>query len=435
MLHCRSIAAYSVLLALVLASCTVPAFAGDPLSTDRDNFRAMLKNVAADVEKNYYDPNLKGIDWKAAVNDARTRIDNAKSVGDMMLAIYLLTYKLHDSHTQFLPLSRATKLFYGFEAKAIGEDIRIYEIKKGDPADRAGLKIGDLIVSVNGYRADRPSFDLMMMDMRAIRPRQAFDLEVQTGNEPTRKVRIEPRRRTEAKVVDFDRDSDLWNAITEIENYEEEHKFQWATYAEGKVGYVWVREFPSDAEDFLRNLLDPVKNTKAIIVDLRSNPGGATDTLKAFMGSFTNQESTVFNMVGRKKTEPFVIKPHRPDFSSAPMYILVDSETGSAAEIFARHFQRTKRATIIGDKSSGRVEVSRFFANELGAYTAIPYGTYISVGRAVFPDNEELEGKGVTPDIQCLPTGDQMREKKDPCIAKAVSLARVKLGLGEAKEE
>lgn len=130
-----------------------------------------------------------------------------------------------------------------------------------------------------------------------------------------------------------------------------------------------------------------------------------------------------------------MIKPHRPDFSSAPVYILIDSETGSAAELFARHFQRVGKAVVIGDQSSGRVQISRLFSNELGAYTAIPYGAYVSIFRAVFPDNEELEGKGVTPDVKCIPTGDQMREHQDPCVAKAVSMARVKLGLGEEKEK
>jgi C-terminal peptidase prc len=419
---------------VLLLQMATPAFAGDPLSTERSNFKAMLKNISSDIEKNYYDPTMKGVDWKAATDEARARIDNAKSVGDMMLAIYLLTYKLHDSHTLFLPLSRSVKLYYGFEAKPIGDDIRIYEIKKGDPAEKAGLQIGDQIVSVNGYRADRAMFDLMMMDMRAIRPRVAFDLEVKTGNEPVRKVHLEPRKKVEAKVLDFDRDSDLWNIITESENYEEEHKFKWQTYENGQIGYVWVRRFPSDSADFLRDLLDPVKNSKAVIVDLRSNPGGELECLKGFMGSFTSQETTVANLVGRKKTDPMTIKPHRPDLSDVPLYIIVDSETGSAAEIFARHFQRIGKAVVLGDKSSGRVEVSKLFSNELGAYTAIPYGAYISVARVVFPDNSELEAKGVSPDVMCIPTGDEMREGRDPCVGKALALARTKIGIAEEKE-
>ena len=184
----------SLVISLFLCfSLSSQGFAGDNLGVERQTFRQILNNVAKDVEKNFYDPSLKGVDWTAAVAESRTRIDNAKSIGDMILAVYLLTYKLHDSHTQFIPPSRGTRLFYGFEAKAIGADVRIYELKEGDPAEKAGLKLGDRIVRVNGYPADRASFDLMMMDMRAIRPRYTFDMEVQTGNDPPRKVHLEPR--------------------------------------------------------------------------------------------------------------------------------------------------------------------------------------------------------------------------------------------------
>lgn len=414
---------------LVIFSMTAPAFAGDDLGVERDKFRQILNNVAKDVEKNFYDPSMKGVDWKVAVAESRARIDNAKSIGDMMLAVYLLTYKLHDSHTQFIPPSRGTRLFYGFEAKPIGDDIRIYELKKGDPAQKAGLKLGDRIVKLNGYAADRASFDLMMMDMRAIRPRTAFDMEVQTGNDPLRRVHLEPRVKQGVRVVEADHLADIWDLITESENWLEEHKFRYAKFADGNVGYLYIRDFPEDEADFLRGLLDQLKGAKAVIVDLRSNPGGELECLKGVMGSFTPTETTVLNMVSRKKTEPLIIKPKRPDYSSSPLYILVDSETGSAAEIFARYFQRTGRAVIVGDKSSGRVTVSRVFSTELGAYNAILYATQIGVARAVFPDNEEIEGKGITPDVYCIPTGDQMRLQDDACLAKTIGLAKEKLGI------
>lgn len=434
-LYLRNVAILLCCISLLVSLAAAPAIAGDDLSVERGKFKAMLKNVANDVEKNFYDPSLKGLDWKALTEEAKVKIDNAKSVGDMMAAIYVLTDKLHDSHTKFMPPSRAMRLFFGFEAKAIGEEIRIYEIRKGDPAERAGLRLGDRIISVNGYRADRPSFDIMMMDFRALRPRTVFDLMVQTGNEPPRAVHLEARKKVEARVLDSEHLADIWDLINESQNWSDEHRFKYARFADDNVGYAYIRDFPYDGDTFLRNIMDILKGSKAIIIDLRSNPGGELECLKAFMGVFESQDTTVLNMVSRKKTEPMMVHPKKPSFAGVPFYILVDSETGSSAEIFARHFQKTGKATVIGDKTSGRVTVSRFFQNELGGYTAVPYGAQIGIARAVFSDGEELEGRGVTPDIACLPTGDEMRKDQDPCLSRAVVLAKEKLGIKSKDED
>jgi carboxyl-terminal processing protease len=111
------------------------------------------------------------------------------------------------------------------------------------------------------------------------------------------------------------------------------------------------------------------------------------------------------------------------------MFILVDSETGSAAEMFAKHFQLRKRAVVIGERSSGRVTRSMYYPEHIGTDRVIPFGVQIGMSRFVFPDGTELEKNGVVPDVSCTPTGKEMREDRDVCMWKAVELARAKLGL------
>jgi len=62
-------------------------------------------------------------------------------------------------------------------------------------------------------------------------------------------------------------------------------------------------------------------------------------------------------------------------------------------------------------------------------------GLEISVARVVFPGSEELENRGVTPDIKCLPTGDQLRQKQDMCRSLAYVLARKALALPEEPDK
>ena len=79
-----------VVVLLLVISLALPLFASDPLAQSRDNMRSILKNVASETSKNFYDPTLKGLDWKAATEEARRQIDNAKSLAEMQAAVYQL---------------------------------------------------------------------------------------------------------------------------------------------------------------------------------------------------------------------------------------------------------------------------------------------------------------------------------------------------------
>jgi C-terminal processing protease CtpA/Prc len=163
---------------------------------------------------------------------------------------------------------------------------------------------------------------------------------------------------------------------------------------------------------------------KAMIVDLRGNHGGDLDTLSEFTGHFVSEPGTMGEIVTRKKTEPVKLKPKKPNFATIPLFVLVDSESASAAEMFARHLQLGLQAKVVGDRRLGKVVGSRYFPERVGTDRVIPFGIQISVGKAVFPNNEVLENAGVTPDVVCLPKGEDLARNADPCLEQAVSLAR-----------
>ena len=104
--------------------------------------------------------------------------------------------------------------------------------------------------------------------------------------------------------------------------------------------------------------------------------------------------------------------------------MLADSHSASAAEVVARILQMTKRATIIGDVTAGKVNRGHVYGGIGGAVYVIPFGVSITVSRGVMPDGLELEGRGVTPDLKCLPTEEDLRSAKDPCLDRALELAR-----------
>jgi len=398
----------------------------DNLSAEREEMKMILNVVSKEVAKNFYDTNMKGLDWKALTDQAKQKIENAQSVTDMMRAIFILVDKLRDSHTRFLPPDRNISYRFGFNAKPIGNEIHVYEVKEKGAAEEAGIKLGDRILAVNGFRADRSVYDLMMWDFKVVSNVPSLELKVQTDEDAPRVIHLEAKKKVEPVVLDFTgQRGDIWDLIREWGADQP----LWHTQAfKDGIGYVQIRAFTDEGEDFFVGLIDKAQVKRAVILDLRSNGGGSEDTLKAFVGNFESDPVVMGEIKGRNKDEQLVIKPRRPHYD-IPMYILVDSETGSAAEMFARHFQLRKKAVIVGDQSSGRVTRSMYYSERIGTDRIVPFGVQVGMARIVFPDGGELEKNGVTPDVKCTPTGQQMREERDVCLWKAVAMAREKLVL------
>jgi hypothetical protein len=82
------------------------------------------------------------------------------------------------------------------------------------------------------------------------------------------------------------------------------------------------------------------------------------------------------------------------------------------------------RAVVIGDNSSGRVNLAQIFWEKVGAFDMVAFGTEIAVAKVVMEDGQELENRGVKPDQFCIPTAQDLHQEKDPCLDQALKLAR-----------
>jgi C-terminal processing protease CtpA/Prc len=411
----------AVLSCLLLAN--LPALAGDKLSQSRDNMRNILKNVASQTSKNFYDPTLKGVDWKAATDLARQKIDQAKSVNEMEAAVYELLERLDDSHTFFVPPMSTKELKYGFDMKPFGDQIRVYDVDPRGAAAEAGLQVGDRVLQIAGYEAERDKLFSLLAYVRVLYSVSPMKLMVVRPGVKPFEVDITPKVITRPVVVSSSQAfSSLWALV--MDNYQEWMKHSTFHYGtQDGVGYFQVRQFPSEGGDFLAGVAEKTQGSKSLIIDLRDSPGGSVDTLLAFAGMFQESDSDMASAIDRKKTKPLRVRAHRPYFG-VPIYLLVDSTTASASELFARHLQKTRKAVIIGDHTLGAVTEADYFDEELGAGMVISYGINIGTAKIVLPDGEVLEKKGIAPDVRCIPTQEDMREKRDPCLAMAMKMAK-----------
>lgn len=391
-------------------------------NVDRDHMRGMLRVTAADIAKYFYDPNLKGLDWKTLTAETEEKIKQAKTPSEAITAISMLVDKLDDSHTRFIPPSRAGHPVFGFEAKMFGEEARIYRVKPGSNADKAGLKEGDRIVQIFGYRPERKSFDDAMFYYRVLHPMPELKITYQRGSEAPKTVPVPAKVKTSARSLEL---QDIYHLIMDSD---ENEQYFYGSF-DGDIGYLQLPSFEAE-----RLPIPEVTSPKAFVLDLRGNPGGYVDTLGDFAGHFTPKAGVLNNMISRKKTEAIRIKPHGDKFN-VPMVILVDSRSASAAEIFARYFQKTGQAKIVGDTSAGKVNTARYYSEEVGGDSIIPFGVQISIAKVAFEDGEELEHHPVVPDYPCLPSEADLRSHADPCLKKAVALARKAAGRSDELPE
>ncbi len=411
------------ILAAVLGAVSVAALGAANLGREKGQVRSMLDNVLKTVQANFYDPALRGLDWKALTAQTEGRIEAAGSLGDMFAAVYWQVDQLQDSHTKFVPPPRVTKFLFGFEVKAFGDEVRVYELDEKGAAAAAGLRKGDRILTYNGFTAERASLDLMLIYFRLLKPVAAVEIEYVRGNEAPRKVLVEGRRKDGLKVVDLTGLDTIYRLIREAEN--EKEIFRYDSYEEGRVGYLQIPSFTVDRV-FINRLIDRIEGSRVVILDLRGNLGGSVESLEHMLGFFEGQPVEVAQMLERKKTKAIKARASRKALE-VPLVILVDSQTASAAEVMAHHFQRTGRAVVIGDRTSGQVSVSRVFPLRLGTDVVIAYAAQVTVARLEFPGGESLEGRGVTPDQPCLPSAADLAEDADPCLEQARELARQKV--------
>ncbi|MGH9831302.1 MAG: S41 family peptidase, partial [Blastocatellia bacterium] len=113
---------------------------------------------------------------------------------------------------------------------------------------------------------------------------------------------------------------------------------------------------------------------------------------------------------------------------------LVDSNSASASEIFARVVQLEKRGTVLGDRSAGAVGEGKMFIHtiDLTRTTVTPYGEMITVANLIMSDGKNLEGVGVIPDQRILPAPTDIAAGRDPVLARAAELAGLHMTPEEA---
>jgi C-terminal processing protease CtpA/Prc len=161
---------------------------------------------------------------------------------------------------------------------------------------------------------------------------------------------------------------------------------------------------------------------KTLILDLRGNGGGALTALSALVSTTFDHEVLVAVDRPRGKERPEVAKPAKNAFLGK-LFVLVDSRSASASEMFARILQLEKRGAVVGDRTTGAVMAAQFFPHTVGLGAVAFYAMEVTVADVRMSDGAGLEKIGVQPDVLALPSPADLAARRDPVLARAVELA------------
>jgi C-terminal processing protease CtpA/Prc len=421
----------SIAIALLLSLPTGGAFSPINSQTltavDRDRGHVMLKTLKNEIKKNYYDPTFRGIDLDARFKTADEKIDRATSIGQILGIVAQVLLDFEDSHLFFIPPQRSATYDYGWQMQLIGDKCYVSAVKPGSDAEAKGLKPGDLVKAVDGFAPVRENLWKLKYLYYALRPQAGMRLLVQSPEGLERQVDVMAKIKQGKLRTDLtgsDGGSDLWDLIRKEENEDRLRRHRYVEMGDDLM--IWkMPQFDLDARE-VDDVMGKANKRKALILDLRGNPGGAEDTLKNLLGRFVDGDVKIGDAKRRTETKPIVAKA-RGNIFKGKLIVLIDSESGSSAEIFARVVQLEKLGQVIGDRSAGAVMRAIHYPFRTGADTVVFYGASITDADLIMTDGKSLERNGVTPDVLSLPTAADLAAKRDPVLARAAALAGVKL--------
>jgi carboxyl-terminal processing protease len=385
----------------------------------RDAALQMLEFVRDTVKSRYYDPRLHGIDFEARYKAARDRAKQVDTLSEVYGIAAWLLEPLDDSHTFFIPPARPYRIENGWRMKFVGDHCYLTAVEPGSDAAALGLKPGDEVVGMEGFRMDRETAEKLYYSFQILAPRAGTRLVVATPNSAARELLVKANVQKMPKLLDLEFD---WRDPDAI------RRQKWQIVEMGKALAIWKMPGFVFDEKAVDEFIAETKKHEALILDLRSDPGGAEATLVRMLGSVFDRDVPVGEHVARSPEKPLVAKTRGTDKCfSGKLIVLIDSGSASAAEIFARVIQLEKRGTILGDRSSGSVMEARTFYGRSGTFTGIAYGIEVTVADLIMGDGKSLEKTGVTPDEIVLPTAEDLAAGRDPVLARAAKLAGVRL--------
>ncbi len=349
---------------------------------------------------------------KELLDKNRESIDHASTPDAFAAAVNRSLQQLGYSHiVLFSP--KAAQAFTTRKMVGLGvrldptpEGLKVVDVIADAPAEKAGVEVGDTIITIDGKKAETSA---------------------PLGGAEGTSVKIELKKANgTVKAIEITRRS---FSLAEPET------IRWAT---PEVAVVRIPSFMSYDRAKIDTIMEEAKaKAKMIVLDLRSNGGGAVLNLLHLSGHFFKSDEALGTFITKSMQENFIKEKNvtdpaladiaawstskvRPMRLSTEPYagkvtVLINGGTGSAGEMMAEGLKELRSAKVIGAKSAGAVLASTIVPISNGFQLQYPFTDYISI------KGTRLEGNGVVPDITAsMPK--RFGQEDDPGVAEALKV-------------
>lgn len=285
---------------------------------------------------------------------------------------------LGDPHTTLLDPATSQRAreqtrqkFQGIGARIDNQDgsMSIHSVFPGSPAERGGLKPGDLIIAVDGTPIEGETVEQVALRIRGPAGTDVV-LTIKRGeNEPI--------------------DITLTRAEIDIPSLSSQ-------MLQGNVGYIRLWSFGALTSDELRNTLQSLVDAQSsgLILDLRDNPGGLLGTAINVTSEFLQQGTVVlYEQQAQQQLRPYRVRRQGVALD-IPLVVLVNERSASASEIVAGALAYYERAVIIGQRTYGKGTVQ--LPHDLSDGSQLR----VTIARWLTPGKESISEVGIAPSIE-----------------------------------
>lgn len=281
-----------------------------------------------------------------------------------------------DAETYQLSLSNLEGKFEGIGARVTVKEEQLIVVApiEDTPAEKAGIKAGDIILEISGESAQGLTLEEAVLKIRGPKGTPVRLLVLHQGE-------------TEAEEIEIIRGE------IEVPSIHFEMK--------GDIAYIRISEFSRRTSEELAPFVESIveEAVTGIILDLRSNLGGVLQETVDVAGYFL-REGVVVRMVDNRGQETHSVVEASQLTTDLPMVVLVDSFTASGGEVLAGALQDYDRAIVAGSKTFGKGSVN--ILRQLGDGS----GLYITTARWLTPKGRPIEGEGIAPDYELELNGE-----------------------------
>ena len=274
------------------------------------------------------------------------------------------------------------------------EEITVVNVYKDSPADKAGLKDGDILYQVDGKDTAGQELDTVVSWIKGEKGTDVSLSVIRDGEEIT-------------TVATRD--------VIQVQTVEYEMK-------ENSIGYIMVSEFDDVTyEQFKEALADlEAQGMAGLIIDLRSNPGGnlitVTDMLKLLL-----PEGIIVSTKDKYGNVEEITCDGKNEFTK-PLAVLVNQYSASASEIFAGAVQDYGTGQIVGITTYGKGVVQQLMDLRDGTYLKLTIAEYYT------PSGRSINGEGVTPDVEVEYEYNADDPQADNQLEKALEVISAEMG-------